>query len=291
VSGSHHVSGPRPSNGGYRAPDPGDGYRTSGGYRTNGYGGDGNPSGPYPYRGRSRSGSGSHRAAGADQRWGWRMAMVLCGAVVGVAACAMAIVLIMNRTTGTKAAASKAAQPSAQTSAANGERTVVPDSCSMIANADAAKLVPNFTQTPSTASDTDTYSQCAWTDFAAGSGRQLTVEVRALVSAGGKSGVELAKQTFQSEASGDASGKNGLDATQTVVAHEPLSGLGNEAYVTYSTDSSQAFGDGGVNIRLGNTLLSVHFGGSDGGPLSQQKATAGVTDAARKALKALETRG
>jgi len=272
-------------------PEAGDGYRTSGGYRTNGYAGDGNPSGPYPYRGRAaRTGSGSHRAVGTDQRWGWRMAMVLLGAVVGVAACAMAVVLIMNRSAHTKANAGRAAEPSAQTSTAGGERSVVPDSCSMIANADAERLVPGFTQTPSSASDSDTDSQCAWTDFAAGSGRQLTVEVRAMVASGGKSGTDLAKQTFQSEQAGDSTGKNGLDATQTVVAHQPLNGLGDEAYITYSTDSTQAFGDGGVNIRVGNTLLSVHFGGSDGGPLSQQKAMAGATDAAQKALKVLETK-
>ncbi len=274
-----------------------DGYRSSGGYRTNGYGGDGNPSGPYrsqgnpsgPYRNR-RTSSGSHRAVTVEPRWGWRMTLVLLGAVAGVAACAMAIVLIMHRTS--SPATAKLSGPAAQKESAPSEATVVPDSCGLIANADAEKLVPQFTQTPSSASDTDTYSQCAWTDFATGGGRQLTVEVRAILASGGRSGTEGAKQTFQDEQSGDGSGKNSLDASQTVVAHRPLTGLGDEAYVVYSTDSSQAFGDGGVNIRVGNLLLAVHFGGADGSkPLGQDDALNGATDAARKALKALSTQG
>ena len=286
MSGSH-----RNPSGGYQIPDPGDGhgYRTSGGYRTNGYDGDGNPSGPYRTRGRSSS--GSHRALTVESRWGWRMILVLLGAVAGVAACAIAIVLIVSRTSITTPVA-KTTGPAAQKESASGEQTVVPDSCSLIANADAQRLVPQFTQTPSSASDTDTYSQCAWTDFAAGSGRQMTVEVRAILPSGGQSGTQVARQTFQNEQSGDASGKNGLDATQTVVAHRPLSGMGDEAYVTYSTDSTQAFGDGGVNIRITNLLLAVHFGGSDGkNPLSEQRSLDGATQAARNALKALSTRG
>lgn len=267
----------------YRANDGSGGYGTIGGYRTS--------SGAYRAGGH-RPASGSHRVVAGERRWGWRMALVLFGAVAGVAACALVVVLIMYRASSPLTTRPNRVAVQNQSSSNSGnnskELPIVPDSCSLLTSQQATALVPGFQQNPSTASDTDQHSQCAWTDFSAGSGRQLTVELRAIAAAGGQSATATAHTTFQNEESGDVSGKNGLSTSQTIAAHQPISGLGDEAYLVYSQDSSQAYGDAGVNVRVANLLVTVHFGGaSDGSPLDQQKAADGAKEATKHILEAL----
>lgn len=266
--------GYRTASGNYRTPD---GYRTSGGYRTT--------------SGSHRTASGSHRIAQSETRWGWRMALVLAGAVAGVAACAVMIVLVMGRaanTTGGGSARHATAQKESS-NAGSREFSIVPDSCTLITNDQATQLVDSFQQNPSTATDNDQHSQCVWTNFAAGAGRQLTVELRAIPASGGKSASATAHGIFVSEQAGDSSnGASPLDTSQTVAAHQPLSGFGAEAYLTYTSDTTQGFGEAWVNLRSGNLLVTVRYGGNAGGaPLDQQKSTEGAEQAAQHVLEAL----
>jgi hypothetical protein len=298
VSGSHRTSGDGyrsddvrgasrsgeyGAQGGYRAvgdPRESGGYRTADGHRTSG-----------EYRtssGGHRLASGSHRATD-DTGWGWRMALVIAGAVAGVAACAVAVVMIMGRAESSNASASghrTTAQPESGT--AGKVFTIVPDSCTLVSRDEATKLVDSFQQNPSTASDTDQHSQCVWTDFTAGSGRQLTVGLRLIGASGGRSAADSAHEVFLHEQAGDTSGGGQLDSSQTLAAHQPLSGLGAEAYLTYSQDSAQAFGETGVNVRTANLLVTVRYGGSsNGAPLDQQQATDGAKEATERVLTAL----
>lgn len=258
---------------GHRSPD---GYRTSGGDRTS--------------SGGHRTAGGSHRSVRAETRWGWRMALVMAGAVAGVAACAVVVVLVMGRaahTTGSGTDRRTTAQK--ESNVGSKEFSIVPDSCALVGNDQATQLVDSFQQNPSTATDTDQHSQCVWTNFGNGTGRQLTVELRAIPAGGGKSASAAAHGIFAGEEAGDTSGSAGpLDTSQTLAAHQPLAGLGEEAYLTYSSDTSQAFGEAGVNLRSGNLLVTVRYGGNSGGaPLDQQKSTDGAKQAAQYVLQAL----
>lgn len=271
--GGYRAAGDPRESGGYRTAD---GYRTSGGYRTS--------------SGGHRPASGSHRVAD-DTRWGWRMALVIAGAVAGVAACAVVVVLVMGRAANSNANDSghRAAAQKESSSTAGKTFTIVPDSCTLVSKDEATKLVDSFQQNPSTASDTDQHSQCVWTDFTAGSGRQLTVELRLIGASGGRSATESAHEVFLREQAGDSSGGVApLDSSQTLAAHQPLNGFGSEAYLTYSQDSTQAFGETGVNVRTANLLVTVRYGGSsNSAPLDQQQATDGAQEAAKHVLTAL----
>lgn len=219
------------------------------------------------------------------------MALVMAGAVAGVAACAVVVVLVMGRAAHTTARGTDrhATAQKESNNVGSKEFSIVPDSCSLVTNDQATQLVDSFQQNPSTATDNDQHSQCVWTNFGNGTGRQLTVELRAIPAGGGKSASAAAHNVFASEESGDTSnGASPLDTSQTLAAHQPLAGLGDEAYLTYSSDTSQAFGEAGVNLRSGNLLVTVRYGGNSGGaPLDQQKSADGAKQATQYVLQAL----
>jgi hypothetical protein len=251
-----------------------------------------------------RTASGSHRAAtgghhtvgagggsGGGRPGRGRLLLILTGAVVGMAACAVAVVLVVahQRTGRSGVIAPQADRHSATVSA---DRMVVPDSCGLVDDQFAGNLVPNFDRNQMTAaSNTDQHSQCVWSQLSGDRRRQLTVELRAIAASGSSSGSAVATQQWTSEQADDLAGK-GLTSSQHVTAHRAVDGVGDAAYAAYNVDDSQGYGDAAVNVRLGNILITVHYGGSDGGsanatPLASGEAMDGAASAAQKVAKAL----
>jgi hypothetical protein len=283
VSGNH-----RTPTGGYRTPS-GEYRSASGGYRT--------PSGEYrTSSGAHRSASGSHRVdQGAPSKW--RLFLVLAGVTAGVAVCAVSAVFVLmlgDRPTSDSSGRVSAQQPGVQRGSTAGERTAVPDACSLVTDQQAEKLVPKFDRNQlNSASSTDTHSQCAWTLFSTDSGHQLTVELRVIAGTATQSATTVAKQTFATEQASDDAGKGGLSTTERITAHQSVQGVGDAAYAAYSVDDakgvgSQGYGDAGFSARVANVIVTVHYGGSEkGGPMKEDKATAGATDTAKTLIRAL----
>jgi hypothetical protein len=67
--------------------------------------------------------------------------------------------------------------------------------------------------------------------------------------------------------------------------------MGDAAYIAYSVDDSagsQKFGDAGLNARVANVLITVHYGGSEhGGPMRTDQAIAGATETAKNLIHSL----
>ncbi|HEU5158895.1 MAG TPA: hypothetical protein VFU43_18005 [Streptosporangiaceae bacterium] len=173
------------------------------------------------------------------------------------------------------------------------ERGTVPDACTVVRAALANTLVPRADRTNMRSPDTtDTHTDCAWSAIGGARSRQLTVELRAVQPAGGRSATTVAKQTFQGERRADESGK-GLLSTQRVVARKVIVDLGDEAYVTYNIDSSQGLGEAIVNVRVVNVLVTVRYAGGDvsrgdkGRPLPRAHTMAAATTVARQAVTTL----
>lgn len=173
------------------------------------------------------------------------------------------------------------------------ERSAVPDACTVVRAALASSLVPNADRTNLRSPDTtDTHTDCAWSQVGGSRSRQLTVELRAIQAAGGRSATVVARQTFQNEQRADQSGK-GLLPTQHVVARKVIVDLGDEAYVTYSSDKTQGLGEAIVNVRIVNIMVTVRYAGGDvtsagkGKPLPQARTMSSATTVARQAVTAL----
>ena len=173
------------------------------------------------------------------------------------------------------------------------ETGAVPDACTVVREELTNSLVPNADKTNMRSPDTtDKHTDCAWSQYGGVRSRQLTVELRAVQAAGGRSATEVARQTFQQELAADSSGK-GLLPTQRVVSRRVLVDLGDEAYVTYSTDKVQGLGEAIVNVRIVNVLVTVRYAGGDvprsgkAVPLPKQRSTDGATTAARQAVTTL----
>jgi hypothetical protein len=173
------------------------------------------------------------------------------------------------------------------------ERGAVPDACTVVRAALANSLVPNADRTNLRSPDTtDTHTDCAWSAVGGQRSRQLTVELRSLRAAGGRSATVVARQTFQGEQRADESGK-GLPPTQRVVARKVIVDLGDEAYVTYSSDKVQGVGEAIVNVRIVNIMVTVRYAGGDvtragkGRPLPQARTMDGATTVARQAVTTL----
>jgi hypothetical protein len=173
------------------------------------------------------------------------------------------------------------------------ERDTVPDACTVVRAALANSLVPQADRTNLRSPDTtDTHTDCAWSAVGGLRSRQLTVELRALQPAGGRSATVVARQTFQSEQRADEAGK-GLLPTQHVVSRNVIVDLGDEAYVTYSSDKVQGVGEAIVNVRIVNVLVTVRYAGGDvtrigkGRPLTQVRTMNSATTVARQAVTAL----
>jgi hypothetical protein len=227
----------------------------------------------------------------------WRLFLVLAGVTAGVAVCAVSAVVVLmlgDRSPSGASGRVSAQQPGGQQGATAGERSAVPDACSLVTDQQVEKLVPHFDRNQlNSASNTDTHSQCAWTLFSTNSGHQLTVELRVIAASGTQSATAVAKQTFAAEEASDDAGKGGLSTTQRITAHQTVKGVGDAAYVAYSVDDakglgSQGFGDAGFGTRVANVLITVHYGGSEkGGPMREDQATAGATETTKNLVRAL----
>jgi hypothetical protein len=216
-----------------------------------------------------------------------RLFLILAGVAAGVAACTVSAVLVLGgRSTGPSGGISPQ-RATIQQKGANGDRAAVPDACSLVTDQQAEKLVPHFDRNQlNSASNTDTHSQCD-------SGHQLTVELRVIAASGGQSAAAEAKRTFETEQASDDAGKGGLSTVQHITFHKALQGIGEAAYVAYSIDDSkglgsQGFGDAGLNARIANVLITVHYGGSEsGGPMATDQAVGGATETAKNLIHAL----
>ncbi|SNS18363.1 hypothetical protein [Actinomadura mexicana] len=260
--------GYRTGSGGYRAESGG--YRTgSGGYRT-----------------------GSHRAR--ERRTGRRWAVVLGGAVAGVAVCGLAAFAVLTGVgaSGDKSAGQVVGSGATDDSpASKGERTAVPDSCTIVGDDLIGRLAPRSERT-----DADNYqgddqqNQCVWGAYAGEQRRQLTIELRAIAAGAAASPTDAARRTFATERTADESGK-GLLAGQKLTDKIRLTGVGDEGYIVYSVDRNQGSGEAIGNVRVANVLVTVHYSGSDkGDPLSSDAATGGATDVTKAVVTALSRR-
>jgi hypothetical protein len=282
--------------------DSGDYRSTSGGYRTEGggarsrSGGYASESGGYAAgsgghragSGGYRSGSGSHRVA--RERRGGRRGAVLLAAGGAVAACALAVFVILHGVGGGSEHGTGQAVGSGADSSptASGERTEVPDSCSVVGSDLINRLAPGAEQNPAdNYQNNEQQNGCVWGAYAGDNKRQLTVELRAIAGTASQTPTAVAQGTISSERSADESGKS-LLAGQELTEKSDLKGVGDEGYLVYSVDKGQGSGEAITNVRLANVLVTIHYSGSDrGGPLSSKDAGDGATEAAKTVLQAL----
>jgi hypothetical protein len=226
--------------------------------------------------------------------WPVLLAVVLAAAVITTTVAAV----VLTRDDSGGSAAPDAAGPSGgvvnSPMTVVGERSVVPDACTVIRESLASELVPDADRTNLRSPDTtDRHTECAWARYGANGSRQLSVELRALQAPNSASSATVAaRRTFQTEWRADSAGK-GLLPTQRVVARKVIVDLGDEAYVTYSSDRVQLLGEAIVSVRVVNVLVTIHYAGGDvrggakGAPLPKDPAMAGATTAARQAVSAL----
>ncbi|MGI5323495.1 hypothetical protein [Actinomadura nitritigenes] len=272
--------GPRSGSGGYASGSGG--YASDSGGYASGSGGHRSGSGGY------RSGSGSHRVA-RERRGGRRGAVLL--AVGGVvAACALAVFVILYGVGGGSEHGTGQAVGSGADSSptANGERSEVPDSCSVVADDLINRLAPGAERNPAdNYQNNEQQNGCVWGAYAGDNKRQLTVELRAIAGTASQTPTAVAQGTISSERGADESGKS-LLAGQELTEKTDLSGVGDEGYLVYSVDKGQGSGEAITNVRLANVLVTIHYSGSDGGdPLSSKDAGDGATEAAKTVLQAL----
>ncbi|GGQ18858.1 hypothetical protein BKA00_004743 [Actinomadura coerulea] len=293
----------RPGSGPYqRETGP---YETGGGGHRTGGGGYGAESGGYPTDGGAyRAGGGTHRGGSGgyrtgshrarERRTGRRWAVVLGGVAAGVAVCGFAAFAVLagvgasgDKSTG-QIVGSGATDNS---SAARGERTAVPDSCTIVGDDLISRLAPDSERT-----DADNYqggdqqNQCVWGAYAGEKRRQLTIELRAIAAGGAASPTDAARRTFAAERTADESGK-ALLAGQELTDKLRLTGVGDEGYIVYSVDDNQGSGEAVGNVRVANVLVTVHYSGSDkGDPLSSDAATDGATEVTKAVVTALSRR-
>lgn len=272
--------------GGYRAESGG--YRTdSGGYRSGG-----------AYRsggGTSRTGggyrTGSHRVV-RDRRDGRRWAVVLGGAAAAIAVCVLAAFVVLSGVGagddddggGQVVGSATGGSPTSK-----GERSAVPDSCTIVGQDVIDKLAPGSERTEAdNYQSSDRQNQCVWGAYTGKNKRQLTVELRAIAAANGRTATDTASATFASERSADESGES-LLAGQKLTEKKRLDDVGDDGYVVYSVDKGQGSAEAIGNVRLGNVLITIHYSGSnDGDPLSSGAATDGAVEVARAVIQGLD---
>ncbi|MFA1543913.1 hypothetical protein [Actinomadura monticuli] len=266
--------------GGYRAA--GGGRRTdSGGYRTD--------SGGY----RSGSGgyrTGSHRVA-RDDRGGRRWAAILGGVVAAAAVCVLAVVVILSGvgSGGDKEGGQVVGSGAADSSpTAKGERSLVPDSCTIVGQDLIDRLAPGSERTQAdNYQSSERQNQCVWGAYAGDTKRQLTVELRAIEGSAEQTPTDAATKTFTAERTADESGKALLPG-QKLTDKFRLEGVGDDGYIVYSVDKGQGAGEAVGNVRLANVLITIHYSGSnDGDPLSSKSATDGAGEVAKTVIQAL----
>ncbi|WP_131732697.1 hypothetical protein [Actinomadura formosensis] len=269
----------RSGSGGYRT-DTG-GHRTgTGGYRADG---------GYP-RGSGGSRTGSHRVA-RRRRGGRHWAAILAGAGAGVGVCVLAVFLVLSgagadkEKDGGQIVGSGATENSP---AAKGERTLVPDSCTIVGQGLIDRLAPGSERTQAdNYQGNDQQNQCVWGAYTGDNKRQLTIELRTIAGSGGQTPTGTAVKTFMAERAADESGK-ALLSGQKLTEKIRLTGVGDDGYIVYSVDDKQGAGEAVGNVRLVNVLITIHYSGSNSGdPLSSKAATGGATEVAKAVVEAL----
>ena len=273
--------GYRSDSGGYRSDSGGYGTDT-GGYRTGGGGRRRADSGGYR--------TGSHRVV-RDRAGGRRWGVILGGIVAGVGVCVLAVVVILGGVgaSGDKDGGGIVGSGAADSSpTAKGERAVVPDSCTIIGKDLTDRLAPGSERTQAdNYQSSERQNQCVWGAYAGDIKRQLTVELRAIAGTADQTPTDVAAKTFTSERAADESGKALLPG-QKLTEKKRLQDIGDDAYVVYSVDDKQGAGEAISNVRVANTLVTIHYSGSnDGDPLSSKAATDGATEVAKAVIQAL----
>ena len=240
-----------------------------------------------------RSGTGSHRIVRERGSGGRRLALLLAGVAAGVGACVLAAFAILSGVgAGERRDAGQVVGSGSTetTPSARGERTAVPDACELLDPRIADKLAPNADRTQAANyQSSDRQNQCVWGAYTGHRKRQLTIELRAVDGAQGRTPTDTAVDTFRAERKADESGK-ALLAGQKLTEKKPLEDLGNDGYLVYSVDEGQGSGEAVANVRSANVLITVHYsGGNDGKPLGAKDAMNGATEAVRSVLEALST--
>ncbi|WP_030175968.1 hypothetical protein [Spirillospora albida] len=268
-------------------------YPSGGGSRTGGY-----RSGSGEYR------SGGHRASGPGYRTGShrvvrergsgrRLGITLAGVGAGIVVCVLAVFAIMQGSgvggdEGSGQVVGSGASENAPT--ATGERTGVPDACTVVRDDLANRLVPSGERNPGdNYQSSDRQTQCVWGVYAGSSKRQLTVEIRAIAGGSDSTPTEAARTMYASEQKADESGKVLLPG-QRLAQKTRLTGVGDEGYAVYSVDDRQDSGEAIANIRDGNVLVTIHYSGGDKKqPLSAKSAVDGAVETGKAVLENLGT--
>ncbi|MFV2175294.1 hypothetical protein ACFHW2_04105 [Actinomadura sp. LOL_016] len=253
-----------------------------------------NTRGPRESSGRSggyRSGTGSHRIV-REERGGRRWGIVLAGACAGIAACVLAVFVIMSGTGsdgdgGTGRVVGSGASESA--SDGTSEFSGVPDSCTIVGTDLIDELAPKAERNEAdNYQGNDRQTQCVWGIYTGDQKRQLTIELRAIEAAGGATATATAQRTYASEQKVDEAGEALLEG-QELADKRRLDGVGDEGYVVYSVDGQHEAGEAVANVRFVNVLVTIHYAGSEGGdPLSYDAAGDGAVKAAEAVLAKLE---
>lgn len=272
-------TGPYQAGGGSRTGTGG--YRTgTGGYRADG---------GYPRGGGSRT--GSHRVA-RRRRGGRRWTAILAGVGAGAGVCVLAVFVVLSGVGGSgekdggQIVGSGATEHSP---AAKGERTLVPDSCTIVGQGLIDRLAPGSERTQAdNYQGNDQQNQCVWGAYTGDNKRQLTIELRAIAGSGGQTPTDAAVRTFTSERAADESGK-ALLSGQKLAEKIRLTGVGDDGYIVYSADDGQGAGEAIGNVRLVNVLITIHYSGSNSGdPLPPKAATGGATEVAKAVVETLK---
>ena len=214
----------------------------------------------------------------------------MVGAVVGVVVCGGAAAVIVGKSrSGGSGDGVISHGMSVESSAVptRTERPVVPDACLLLNDAVAGNLVPQADRNQAdTFTATDAHNQCVWSRFGDRQRRQLTVELRAVAAANGRSATDVASDTLARERRADESGQ-GLAPGQRLTAKRTVRDVGDAAYATYSEGLGR--GEAIVNVRTVNILVTVHYAGGDGAatPLSPARAINGAIKAAKETVGAL----
>ncbi|WP_157433112.1 hypothetical protein [Actinomadura rifamycini] len=241
-------------------------------------------------RGGYRTGTGSHRIV-REERRGRRWGIVLAGACAGIAACVLAVFVVMSGSgtdggDGTGRIVGSGASESA--SAGTTEFTGVPDSCTIVDGDLIKKLAPDAERDEAdNYQGNDRQTQCVWGVYTGDQKRQLTVELRAVEPAGGQPAAAAAQRTYAAEQKADEAGE-ALLAGQELTDKRRLDGVGDEGYVVYSVDDQHGTGEAIANVRFVNVLVTIHYGGSAGDdPLSYDAAGDGAVEVVEAVLAKL----
>ncbi|OLT36333.1 hypothetical protein BJF79_31360 [Actinomadura sp. CNU-125] len=210
---------------------------------------------------------------------------------MGIAACVLAVFVIMSGTGsdgGNETGRIVGSGASESASAGTSEFAGVPDSCTLVGTDLVEKLAPNSERNVGdNYQGNDQQSQCVWGIYSGDRKRQLTVELRAIEAADGRTATAAAQQTFESERKVDEAGDQLLEG-QKLSDKRRLEDVGDEGYVVYTTDDQSGTGEAIANVRFANVLVTIHYAGSEGeDPLSYDAAGDGAVEVVEAVLAKL----